>query len=100
MKILVVDDNVLERQIIEKPLATVSDYEVITVDNVKAAKKLLNDDDSIRFVITDWLMPDVDGLTFVRWIRSANLTGYVYVILLTSREDPGDIEDGLNAGAD
>lgn len=99
MKILVVDDNILERQIIEKPLTTVSDYEVITVDNVKAAKKMLQED-AIRFVITDWLMPDVDGLTFVRWIRSANLTGYVYVILLTSREDPGDIEDGLNAGAD
>lgn len=99
MKILVVDDNILERQIIEKPLATVSEYEVITVDNVKAAKKLLQDE-TIRFVITDWLMPDVDGLTFVRWIRSTNPTRYVYVILLTSREDPGDIEDGLNAGAD
>lgn len=100
MKILIVDDNILERQIIEKPLSTIDDYEVITVDNVKAAKKILHDDDNVRFVITDWVMPDVDGLTFVRWIRSAGLTGYVYVIVLTSREDPGDIEDGLNAGAD
>lgn len=100
MKILVVDDNVLERQVIEKPLSTIDDYEVITVDNVKAAKKILHDDDNVRFVITDWIMPDVDGLTFVRWIRSEGLTGYVYVIILTSREDPGDIEDGLNAGAD
>lgn len=99
MKILVVDDNALERQIIEKPLSNVDEYEVIALDNVKAAKKLL-EDDTVRFVITDWVMPDIDGLAFVRWIRKAKLTGYVYVILLTSREDPGDIEDGLNAGAD
>lgn len=100
MKILVVDDNALQRQIIEKPLSTIDGYEVIALDNVKAAKKMLQQDETVRFVITDWVMPDIDGLTFVRWIRSANLTGYVYVILLTSREDPGDIEDGLNAGAD
>lgn len=100
MKILVVDDNALQRQIIEKPLSTINGYEVIALDNVKSAQEILQQDDSVRFVITDWVMPDIDGLTFVRWIRSANLTGYTYVILLTSREDPGDIEDGLNAGAD
>jgi two-component system cell cycle response regulator len=101
MKILVVDDNALERQIIERPLSTIEGYEVIALDNVKAAKKVLKNDQSVRFVITDWVMPDIDGLSFVRWIRRAKkLTGYVYVILLTSREDADDIERGLNAGAD
>lgn len=99
LKILVVDDNALERQIIEKPLSTIKDYEVIALDNVKAAQKML-EDDTVRFVITDWVMPGMDGLDFVRWIRRAVSKRYIYVILLTSRENPGDIEDGLNAGAD
>lgn len=98
MKILVVDDDALQRKIIIETLA-IGSYDVIALDSAKAAQEML-EQDTVRFVITDWLMPDMDGLTFVRWIRAANITGYVYVMLLTSREDPRDIEDGLNAGAD
>jgi two-component system chemotaxis response regulator CheY len=98
MKILVVDDDALQRKIIKEALS-IGSYDVIPLDNATAAKQVL-EQDSVRFVITDWVMPDIDGLSFVRWIRSANITGYVYVMLLTSREEPRDIEDGLNAGAD
>ena len=100
MKILVVDDDILQRKIIGKALSVVGGYEVILLDNAEAAEKVLEQDEDARFVITDWMMPGIDGPSFVRWIRLANLNGYVYVILLTSREDPGDIERGLNAGAD
>jgi len=99
MKILVVDDDALQRKLIEETLL-VGKYDVIALDNAESAKKMLEQHKDVRFVITDWVMPNMDGVSFVRWIRSANLTGYVYVMLLTSREDPGDIKDGLNAGAD
>lgn len=98
MKILVVDDDALQRKLIEETLM-VGGYSVISFDNAQAAKKVI-EQDAVRFVITDWVMPDMDGVSFVRWIRAAKITGYVYVMLLTSREDPGDIKDGLNAGAD
>ncbi|MGC1376010.1 MAG: diguanylate cyclase [Anaerolineales bacterium] len=98
MRILVVDDDALQRKIIKEALS-IGSYDVIALDSAQAAKETLQQD-TVRFVITDWVMPDMDGLAFVRWIRNANITGYVYVMLLTSREDPGDIEDGLNAGAD
>lgn len=98
MKILVVDDDALQRKIIKEALS-IGSYDVIALDNATSAKEVL-EQDTVRFVITDWVMPDMDGLSFVHWIRSANITGYVYVMLLTSREEPRDIEDGLNAGAD
>jgi two-component system chemotaxis response regulator CheY len=98
MKILVVDDDALQRKIIKEALS-IGSYDVTALDNATTAKQLL-EQDTVRFVITDWVMPDMDGLSFVRWIRSANITGYVYVMLLTSREETRDIEDGLNAGAD
>ncbi len=98
MKILIVDDDALQRKMIEKTLS-IGGYELIMLDNAEAAKGILEEDD-VRFVITDWMMPGLDGPSFVRWIRSANITGYVYVMLLTAREDPDDIEGGLNAGAD
>jgi len=98
MKILVVDDDALQRKVIEKVLS-IGGHEVITLDNAEDAKQILEPND-VRFVITDWMMPGLDGPSFVRWIRSAKFAAYIYVMLLTSREDPGDIEGGLNAGAD
>jgi two-component system chemotaxis response regulator CheY len=53
-----------------------------------------------RFLVTDWTMPDLDGLQLIRMIRSASLPGYTYIILLTGRDQPRDIVFGLEAGAD
>jgi two-component system chemotaxis response regulator CheY len=98
MKILVVDDDAFQRKVIEQTLS-IGGYDLIMRNSADDAKKVL-EDENVRFVITDWMMPGLDGPSFVRWIRSANITGYVYVMLLTSRESPDDIENGLNAGAD
>jgi diguanylate cyclase (GGDEF)-like protein len=45
-------------------------------------------------------MPDMDGLTLCRTIRSATYDGYIYIILLTVQDEDDAILDGLNAGAD
>jgi diguanylate cyclase (GGDEF)-like protein len=98
MKILVVDDDPIQCKMIEGALAK-GNHEVLTRENAGAAKQVL-EQDKAHFVISDWMMPDLDGPSFVRWIREAPITGYVYVMLLTSRESPDDIQAGLNAGAD
>jgi putative two-component system response regulator len=54
----------------------------------------------VRMVISDWMMPEMDGLTLCRQLRSRHLEGYIYVIMLTSRGDKQDIVEGLSAGAD
>jgi diguanylate cyclase (GGDEF)-like protein len=51
-------------------------------------------------VISDRNMPDMDGLTLCRTIRSEQYDGYVYVILLTVQDAEADILSGLEAGAD
>jgi len=53
-----------------------------------------------RLVLTDWVMPNMDGLELCRQIRDGHLPAYVYIILLTSRESTGDVVQGLSAGAD
>ena len=40
----------------------------------------------MRLVITDWDMPDMNGVELCRAIRREDLSGYVYVIMLTGRE--------------
>src|SRR5258706_12704150 len=98
MKILIVDDDALKLKMIEKTL-TIGGYDVIVLDNAEAAKGIVEEDD-VRFVITDWMMPGLDGPSVVRWIRSAHITSDVNVILLTARETPAHIEDDLKAAAD
>ncbi len=52
-------------------------------------------------VITDWLMPDLDGLEFCRRIRAdVRFRGYTYLMVLTSLTGKVSYMEGMNAGAD
>jgi len=64
-----------------------------------AASELIDREDR-RLIITDWVMPDLDGLELCRRIRARQGRPYNYVIILTSRTDRRDRLEGLAAGAD
>src|SRR5205085_582436 len=51
-------------------------------------------------VVSDWMMPEMDGPELVRRIRDCPRPGYVYVILLTARTQKADVVQGMEAGAD
>jgi sigma-B regulation protein RsbU (phosphoserine phosphatase) len=51
-------------------------------------------------VVSDWMMPEMDGLELIRRIRSSQRPGYVYAILLTAKSQKEDIVTGMEAGAD
>jgi diguanylate cyclase (GGDEF)-like protein len=53
-----------------------------------------------RLLVTDWEMPNVNGLELCRWIRSQNFGHYVYTVILTVRTDSESMLKGLEAGAD
>ena len=55
---------------------------------------------SYRIVVSDWEMPEMDGLELCRQIRQRFCSNYIYIILLTVRCGSHNIIDGLNAGAD
>jgi diguanylate cyclase (GGDEF)-like protein len=51
-------------------------------------------------LVTDWEMPEMDGVTLCRAVRNLQLDGYVYALLLTARDSKEHIIAGLEAGAD
>jgi PleD family two-component response regulator len=99
MKILVADDDVLSRRLLEKTLERVG-YEVTRVGNGREAVESLSKPDAPRLALLDWMMPELDGPGVCREIRKRRDQSYVYMILLTSRESKEDTVAGLESGSD
>ena len=51
-------------------------------------------------VVTDWMMPGMDGLALCRAIRSRGADLYTYIVMLTSQDSRDDVLAGIEAGAD
>ncbi len=98
MKILIVDDAPDTRAWL-RALLEEAGWEVVQAADGLAACKYLEAKD-IRIVITDWIMPGMDGLSLIEWIRSRKEHKYIYTILLTGRDEQQDCVAGLSIGAD
>jgi DNA-binding response OmpR family regulator len=51
-------------------------------------------------IITDWMMPDVDGLQLTQLVRSAPSDSYTYIIMLTSKTSREDYFKAIDGGVD
>ena len=98
MKILIVDDSEIQLRILQSVLSNAG-YQVIQAQNGQAAWELIQND-HVRLIITDWMMPILNGPGLIQRIRSANWPVYTYIILLTSQDAKDQVIEGLNAGAD
>ena len=99
MKILVAEDDLVTRRILEAYLAKWG-YEAVVAADGQEAWRLLQQDDAPRLAILDWMMPGMDGTFICRGVRKLNLQPYIYLILLTARDYKEDVVKGLEAGAD
>ncbi len=98
MKILIAEDHELTRFKLQSDLEKWGHSVVAAQDGAEAWELFQKEEFSL--VITDWMMPHVDGVELVRRIRGADRPNYVYVIMLTSKAEKHDIVTGMNAGAD
>jgi two-component system, cell cycle response regulator len=100
MQALVVDDSAVFRKLIGDHLRSWG-FGVILAETGSEAWQILQQPDSPKLVLLDWVLPDFDGIELCRRIRQAGTSGpYVYVILLTSNEGRQNMLEGMQAGAD
>jgi diguanylate cyclase (GGDEF)-like protein len=97
-RVLVVDDDELLRAQLSA-LLKLAGYEVYTAGSGEEALRLL-DTTFCQVVLTDWQMPDMDGLALCRSLRLKDNESYIYVLMLSVRSSKRDILIGLAAGAD
>lgn len=99
MKILIADDDPVSRLLMQRTLEKFG-YEVLLAADGRTAAEILSRSDGPRLALIDWMMPELDGPGLCREIRSLRDGSYVYILLLTSKQDSEDVVAGLEAGAD
>jgi two-component system, cell cycle response regulator len=100
MKILVADDDSISRTLMQRTLQKFG-YAVILAEIGRMAAEILSMSDGPRLALVDWMMPELDGPELCREVRDLHREGgYIYIVLLTSKQSSEDIVAGLEAGAD
>jgi two-component system cell cycle response regulator len=99
MRILVVDDDPLTLHMVVYRLRQWG-HEVISCTDGDSAWEVLEGGMVPNVAILDWMMPGLNGPELCQKIRSKKDCPYVYIVLLTGRNNPEDMIAGLDAGAD
>src|SRR4051794_5429888 len=98
MRVLIVEDDTVSRLILQRAGGRFG-HPCVGVDGGAEAWKLYQDG-SYDVVLTDWVMPELDGLELCRRIRQHPGESYTYVMLLSVLSDRGHFLMGMQAGAD
>lgn len=97
-RVLVVDDSRLQRRILSALLQRWG-YEIVEAGTAEDALKICEARPP-DFVLSDWMMPGMDGLEFCQTFRKLQRDSYGYFILLTSKSEKEAVAKGLDCGAD
>jgi two-component system, chemotaxis family, chemotaxis protein CheY len=97
LKILAVDDSPTMRRIIVNTLKRAGFDDVTEASDGKDAMAKMKVE-QFNFVITDWNMPEMDGLTFVTQVRSQDEFKDIPILMVTTRSVKDDIIEAMKAG--
>lgn len=99
MKILIADDSIVSRHLLEAALRKWG-YDVAVACDGAEALEMLKQDQAPALAILDWMMPEMTGPEVCRRIRQRSREPYTYILLLTSKSQKEDLIEGMEAGAD
>jgi len=95
VKILIVDDSSTMRRIIINTLSRIGYTDVVEGENGKNGLEKLGQG-GVEMIITDWNMPEMDGLEFVKTVRGQNAG--IPILMVTTNAAKEDIVEALQAG--
>jgi diguanylate cyclase (GGDEF)-like protein len=97
-RVLIVDDDELVRARLAA-LLKIANFHVEIAGSGEDALRVMRES-PCQIVLTDWQMPDMDGIALCRYLRTSMSESYIYVLMLTVRDTKQDVLAGLAAGAD
>ncbi len=98
MKVLVAEDDLVTRRLLEATLRKWG-YEVIAVGDGEAAERVLTSGEA-RLAVCDWVLPRLSAPELCRRVRQSEEGSFVYIIILSAKDRKQDLIEGIKAGAD
>ncbi len=98
IKILLVEDAPVMRQMEKKVLNSLGLSNIIEASDGNDAVKLLTGDNSIGLVISDWNMPNMDGFELLEWIRKNHSNKKIPFLMATGRGEKKEVSKAEEAG--
>ena len=98
VRVLVVDDDPAMLRLTARHLTTAGYWVTAATSALQALE--IDASEAPQIVITDWRMPEMDGLELCRRLRTQDPNGFVYLLVLTAESQKGKAVEALEAGAD
>ena len=98
MRILIVEDDPVAQAILVHALNDLEHDVVITNNGLDAWSQIEKSDFDV--VVSDWMMPKLDGIELCRRIRALEDRPFTFIILITQKDTTEDLVEGIHAGAD
>jgi len=99
VRVLIAEDDSVSRTILKKAVETFG-HECLTAEDGDGAWKIFQSTPEVDVVISDWMMPGIDGPELCRRIRQVNRPEYTFFVFLTVLRDEEHLLEGMRAGAD
>lgn len=96
--ILLVDDEKLARMVTRRRLERLG-HRILEAEHGKQALEML-EANGVDLIISDWMMPEMDGPTFCEAVKAHEKFRSIPIILMTALDQPAQIAEGLRRGAD
>ncbi len=97
--IVLVDDEKLARMVTRRRLERMG-HRILEAEDGRQALEILNREGDIDLIISDWMMPAMDGPTLCETVKSREDLRSIPIILMTALDQPDQIAEGLRRGAD
>lgn len=98
MKLSVVDDSSTMRRIIKNTLERLGHTDILEAEHGVEAWDLLSQNDDVKVVITDWNMPEMNGLELVKKIRAEQKYEDMPIIMVTTEGGKAEVITALKSG--
>jgi two-component system chemotaxis response regulator CheY len=99
MRVLVVDDFATMRKIIKNVLKQISIDNVVEAENGKHALSVLKSD-NIEFIISDWIMPEMTGIEFLKACKEDETIKNIPFVMVTAEAQKDSVLEAIKAGVD
>jgi diguanylate cyclase (GGDEF)-like protein len=98
LNVLVVDDDATTLKLLEAMLKSAGHRVVLARNGVEALQQIAQNPPQL--LVSDWMMPEMDGITLCRHVRASDEWRNIYVVILTAQENPERLIQAFEAGAD